>query len=202
PRAGRRRGSAPFGRDRALGAPRPAGGARGRRSLGARGRAGGAGARAAVLRSRPGPARMDARYERPGPGAQADRGRLVRAPRVRERVGLGGQGPMRPLLALLAVLPLARGLAAEEPVLWTLENGTVRVRPGAEPGPLAVGSLLKPFVAKAWAHAHPGVPPPVERCERASGCWRPAGHGSAGLTRALAVSCNAYFQKMAAETPA
>ncbi len=109
---------------------------------------------------------------------------------------------MRPLLALLAVLPLARGLAAEEPVLWTLENGTVRARPGAEPGPLAVGSLLKPFVAKAWAHAHPGVPPPVERCERASGCWRPAGHGSAGLTRALAVSCNAYFKKMAAETPA
>src|SRR5207249_7386422 len=70
---------------------------------------------------------------------------------------------------------------------------------GAEPGPLAVGSLLKPFVAKAWAHAHPGVPPPVERCERASGCWRPAGHGTAGLTRALAVSCNAYFKKMAAE---
>ncbi len=108
---------------------------------------------------------------------------------------------MRPILPLLAVLALARGLPAEEPVLWTLENGAVRARPGAEPGPLAVGSLLKPFVAKAWARAHPGVQPPVERCERASGCWRPAGHGSAGLTRALAVSCNAYFKKMAGETP-
>ena len=109
---------------------------------------------------------------------------------------------MRRMLALLAVLALARGLAAEEPVLWTLENDVVRAQPGAETGPLAMGSLLKPFVAKAWARAHPGVQPPVEGCGPASGCWRPAGHGTVGLRRALAVSCNAYFKKMAAETPA
>ena len=109
---------------------------------------------------------------------------------------------MRRMLALLAVLALARSLAAEEPILWTLENGIFRARPGAEPGPLAMGSLLKPFVAKAWAHTHPGVQPPVEGCGAASRCWRAAGHGTVGLRQALAVSCNTYFNKMAAETPA
>jgi stage II sporulation protein D len=64
-----------------------------------------------------------------------------------------------------------------------------------------VGSLQKPFVAKAWAEAFPERPTPRLRCGPASGCWRPSGHGGLGLARALAVSCNAYFRALAAEVP-
>lgn len=64
-----------------------------------------------------------------------------------------------------------------------------------------VGSLQKPFVAKAWARAHPGLSPPRLRCDRTSRCWRPAGHGGLDLARALALSCNAYFRRLAGDTP-
>jgi stage II sporulation protein D len=64
-----------------------------------------------------------------------------------------------------------------------------------------VGSLQKPFVAKAWSQAFPGRGTPRLRCGPASGCWRPSGHGELGLARALAVSCNAYFRALAAEVP-
>src|SRR5258706_1286835 len=103
-------------------------------------------------------------------------------------------------LALAALVALALPPGAGKLALWRLENGAVH-GPGDD-GPLPVGSLLKPFVAKAWASAHPGETPPVVRCDRTSGCWRPSGHGSVGLVRALAVSCNTYFRKLAAETPA
>lgn len=106
---------------------------------------------------------------------------------------------MRPA-ALAALLALAFPARATELVLWRLENGAIH-GPRGEDRPRPVGSLLKPFVAKAWARAHPGEAPPVVRCERSSGCWRPSGHGTIGLVRGLAVSCNTYFKKMAAETP-
>jgi stage II sporulation protein D len=63
-----------------------------------------------------------------------------------------------------------------------------------------VGSLQKPFVAEAWAAAHPHEPTPRWRCDGRS-CWRPSGHGTLGLARATAVSCNAFFLALAAETP-
>ncbi len=106
---------------------------------------------------------------------------------------------MRPL-ALAALLALALPASATELVLWRLENGAIHGSRGDD-RPLPVGSLLKPFVAKAWARAHPGEDPPVVQCKPTSGCWRPSGHGSVGLVRALAVSCNTYFKKMAAQTP-
>src|SRR5258706_527873 len=102
-------------------------------------------------------------------------------------------------LALAALVALALPAGAGELILWRLENGAVQ-GPGDD-RPRPVGSLLKPFVAKAWARAHPGETPPVVGCDRTSGCWRPSGHGSVGLVRALAVSCNTYFRKLAAETP-
>ena len=74
------------------------------------------------------------------------------------------------------------------------------MRPAAE-APYPVGSLQKPFVAKAWARSHPGQSPPPFHCDAASGCWRPSGHGPSGLARALAVSCNAYFRSLAAGVP-
>ncbi|MDE3245650.1 MAG: hypothetical protein KGN80_06145, partial [Acidobacteriota bacterium] len=66
---------------------------------------------------------------------------------------------------------------------------------------MAVGSLQKPFVAEAWAMAHPTTPTPRFRCGPDSGCWLPSGHGELGLSHALAVSCNAYFRALAEDTP-
>jgi hypothetical protein len=63
-----------------------------------------------------------------------------------------------------------------------------------------VGSLQKPFVAKAWASTHAGQPP-TATCTPASRCWLPQGHGTLSLARALSVSCNAYFRMLAEETP-
>ena len=87
------------------------------------------------------------------------------------------------------------------PVLrvWQLEDEQVA---GADADvPLPVGSLQKPFVAEAWARAHPGQVPGLGRCDARSHCWRPSGHGVLGLERALALSCNTYFRRLAAETP-
>lgn len=69
--------------------------------------------------------------------------------------------------------------------------------------PIPVGSLLKPFVALAYAELHAGPSPhesqfPVVFCHgKSDGCWHPAGHGSMSLERALAASCNAYFLALA-----
>jgi len=65
--------------------------------------------------------------------------------------------------------------------------------------PMPVGSLQKPFVAKAWAQSHPGELSPRFRCLPGE-CWLKKGHGELGLTRALALSCNAYFRQLAQAT--
>ena len=102
---------------------------------------------------------------------------------------------------LCALLVLAAGLPAPAgPVLstWRLEpGGLVSELPDA---PMPVGSLQKPFVAKAWALAHPGEPSPRFRCGP-GGCWFPAGHGDLGLVRATTVSCNTYYLQLAGQTP-
>ena len=86
--------------------------------------------------------------------------------------------------------------------VFTLESGRVSSPPGVPAGPLPIGSLAKPFVARAWALAHPGSATPVVRCSPASRCWNASGHGTVGLVRATAVSCNTYFRAIAADTPA
>jgi hypothetical protein len=102
-------------------------------------------------------------------------------------------------------LALAVALAAATPpdlVTWRLESDRFAADPGAPSGPLPVGSLVKPFLASAWARSHPGSAAPRVLCDARTGCWRPSGHGELGLARALALSCNTYFRKMAAEVPA
>ncbi len=101
------------------------------------------------------------------------------------------------------IFSLSALLGAQSPSLqtWTLEQGRFILGPGASTAPLAVGSLQKPFVAKAWAAAHPTAPTPRFRCGPGSACWLPTGHGEVDLTRALAVSCNAYFRSLAKDTP-
>jgi stage II sporulation protein D len=97
----------------------------------------------------------------------------------------------------------ARGAhaAAADLLVFSLEQGRLSVPAGAPDGALATGSLTKPFVARAWARAHPGAPPPVVRCDATSRCWNVSGHGTLGLVRATALSCNTYFRALAADTP-
>src|SRR5262249_8118056 len=83
--------------------------------------------------------------------------------------------------------------------VWQLSGGLLTGESDDRPRP--VGSLQKPFVALAWARSHPGATPPRVRCDRSSHCWRLSGHGTVGLARALAVSCNTYFRQLAAEPP-
>ena len=68
---------------------------------------------------------------------------------------------------------------------------------------IPVGSLLKPFVALAFAQLHRDSQgsiggsrdlfPAVICHGRSDGCWRTGGHGSMRMEQALAQSCNAYF---------
>jgi hypothetical protein len=61
--------------------------------------------------------------------------------------------------------------------------------------PVAVGSLVKPFTALAYAESHGGRFPRIP-CTPQSGCWLPAGHGLMDIQRAIAHSCNAYFRSI------
>jgi len=114
------------------------------------------------------------------------------------------------LAAVLALGAEAPRLGAEAPRLgaeaprlatWRLEGARLEADPPAGYAPLAVGSLQKPFVARAWAQAHPGDPSPRFTCSAGSGCWFKAGHGELGLARALTLSCNTYFLALARDTP-
>ena len=84
---------------------------------------------------------------------------------------------------------------------WRLEPGSATVESEAPDQPVPVGSLLKPFLAKAWARAHPGEAAPRFVCGPDSGCWLRSGHGELGLAGALTVSCNTYFLRLAEATP-
>lgn len=77
---------------------------------------------------------------------------------------------------------------------------------------IPVGSLLKPFVALAYAQQDSNRSAsgtsmrrefPTIRCTgKSDGCWRTGGHGSLKLEQAVAVSCNAYFLALARELAA
>jgi stage II sporulation protein D len=106
--------------------------------------------------------------------------------------------------AALAVATLAaRATSASSPELlvWTLRAGDLIAPPTAPYSTVHVGSLQKPFVVRAWAASHPDELPPRVTCDASSGCWLRQGHGTLGLTRAMAVSCNTYFRTLAKATP-
>ncbi len=105
-----------------------------------------------------------------------------------------------------ALVATARAAAPGELRVWMLDRGEARAAGagggGGETEPsLPLGSLVKPFLAEAWASAHPDEPTPRLRCAGGAQCWRPAGHGELGLARAVEVSCNAYFRALASATP-
>ncbi len=122
------------------------------------------------------------------------------------------------LLAALAVFPLElprRAQAEPAPpvnvgmstfaqprlLTWRWEDARLVMDPGATDDPVAVGSLVKPFLAKAWAQAHPDQAPPHVNCGPKDGCWQRPGHGRLDLARALSVSCNTYFRTLVEATP-
>jgi cell division protein FtsI/penicillin-binding protein 2 len=70
-----------------------------------------------------------------------------------------------------------------------------------ENSPVAMGSLVKPFTALAYAKSHEGHFPQFH-CTGKKTCWLPRGHGTLGITEAIAQSCNSYFHQLAADVPA
>jgi cell division protein FtsI/penicillin-binding protein 2 len=64
--------------------------------------------------------------------------------------------------------------------------------------PIPPGSLVKPFVAIAYAEQHGSRFPHVRCLGTPSMCWLPRGHGDLDLEHAIANSCNAYFLSLAA----
>jgi cell division protein FtsI/penicillin-binding protein 2 len=64
---------------------------------------------------------------------------------------------------------------------------------------IPLGSLVKPFVAAAYAAQYDDKFPRVRCSGTRSMCWNPRGHGELDLQDALAHSCNAYFLALAAD---
>lgn len=68
--------------------------------------------------------------------------------------------------------------------------------------PVPVGSLVKPFLALAYA-AQSGSGFPRFRCNgEVDGCWLPQGHGELDAESAITFSCNAWFAALAERTEA
>jgi Penicillin binding protein transpeptidase domain len=64
--------------------------------------------------------------------------------------------------------------------------------------PIPLGSLVKPFIALAYAAQH-NYQFPAHFCRgEASGCWQVRPHGPLNLVTAVAYSCNSYFRALAA----
>jgi len=101
-------------------------------------------------------------------------------------------------LIVMATLAAA-GVRADELIVWRLIDGRLTSDASAPLGPIAVGSLQKPFVARAWATSHPGAVAPRLRCAGGATCWYRPGHGELGLAQATALSCNAYFRSLAVD---
>jgi hypothetical protein len=115
--------------------------------------------------------------------------------------GAKGGNPAAPTLAGQSIArAIDRAFPAEEVSYLLLDGRTGQVVASRwlEPErPIAVGSLVKPFTALAYFESHHTYPQYV--CK---GCWYAAGHGRVAISRAIAVSCNAYFGALTAEVSA
>ncbi len=109
----------------------------------------------------------------------------------------------RALIAALLLSALAAGpLSAADFDAWVRSRGQVQIIGTPKEASLAVGSLQKPFLMRAWASAHLREATPRIMCTKTSGCWRPGGHGPLDLRGAIRESCNSYFRQIARETSA
>lgn len=107
----------------------------------------------------------------------------------------------RALIAALLLSALAAGpLSAADFDAWVRSRGQVQIIGTPKEASLAVGSIQKPFLMRAWASAHLREATPRIMCTKTSGCWRPGGHGPLDLRGAIRESCNSYFRQIARET--
>lgn len=60
--------------------------------------------------------------------------------------------------------------------------------------PVPIGSLIKPFLALAYARTHDYFPEYF--CAGKKTCWLYRGHGKLGLRHAIGFSCNSYFHQL------
>jgi len=79
-------------------------------------------------------------------------------------------------------------------------SGSVLAERWPSQSPVPPGSLVKPFLAIAYAEQHGGHFPKVLCQGTRTRCWLPAGHGSLSLEEAIAQSCNTYFRALAIAT--
>ena len=105
------------------------------------------------------------------------------------------------LSAFLLIVATATPIAADDFDAWFLIRGRVETLGKPTERLIPVGSLQKPFLARAWAMSHPTAPLPTFSCTRTSGCWRPSGHGLLDMRGAIRESCNSFFKLLARETP-
>lgn len=80
-------------------------------------------------------------------------------------------------------------------VITDFATGQVVAEHWREPETASPGSLLKPFVALAYARKS-GLTFPKFDCTGET-CWLPSGHGHVGIVEAIAHSCNTYFRQLA-----
>lgn len=93
---------------------------------------------------------------------------------------------------------LVHTLPDAEFVLLDLRTHETLANTFAEPAkPIPAGSLLKPFVALAYAASHDGPNPTIVCHGHPDRCWK--AHGTMTLTSAIAQSCNAFFLSLAHE---
>lgn len=103
--------------------------------------------------------------------------------------------------AFVFLLSVVSPVTADDFDAWILSRGQIQTLGHPAEAQLTVGSLQKPFIARAWARSHPAGTTPRFACTRNSGCWRPSGHGTLDLRGAIRESCNAYFRHLARDTP-
>jgi Penicillin binding protein transpeptidase domain len=109
--------------------------------------------------------------------------------------------PAKSLFSQSAVLVFKREFSSSDIsyLLFDARTGALLSSRWEDPDkPIALGSLVKPFTALAYAETHQyQFPAHVCRGE-ATGCWQARPHGKLDLVSAVSVSCNSYFRELAA----
>jgi cell division protein FtsI/penicillin-binding protein 2 len=102
------------------------------------------------------------------------------------------------IFSLTAKATLERNFPSPEISYMLLDSsGSVLAERWPSQSAVSPGSLVKTFLAVAYAEQHGGQFPIVRCLGTRSRCWLPTGHGALGLEEAIAQSCNAYFLALA-----
>lgn len=118
-----------------------------------------------------------------------------------------GQGPARltldtnALFSRTASEKLARDFSSADIsyLFYDARSDRFIARKWSESIQVPVGSLVKPFLALAYAETH-DYRFPQHVCTGGNSCWLPKGHGNLGIVQAISLSCNSYFAELGSET--